>query len=208
MKMKSFQYSGRNFSGIFNYLKTHDKSSIIMTTDGDISGILTDFLFKPYESNAMIDVNEKLNPPAPHFIIDFSKYKAYIINYQMQTIAGATPPVDWNITGSNDNKTWYLLDEKMNQDEYMCERNPNYVHQCKNRGTTIYTMNNQIGPFRFLKFTCKRNRVNNLDIRIGGFELYGSIIPLNGFMVAKQTKCVDKNGHFSLSVYVVLIYHI
>lgn len=203
--MKIFRYLERNFSGIFNYLGVHDKSAITMTSDGTITGDLTDSLFKPYESKAMIDVDESKNP-APHFTIDFSRYKAYVTNYQMQTIAGSTPPVAWNIKGSNDNKEWSLLDEKSNQDELICERNTNYNHQCKGRDTTFYSLANPIGPFRYIKYTCIKNRINNLDIRIGGFELYGSIIPLDGTMLVKQTKCVVKNTRFSLLLYAILSY--
>ena len=205
--MKSFPYSLHYFKGIFNYLKRTDKEAVTMTTDGKVlNGELTDFLFKPTESLTMIDSNGN-SSPAPHFIINFSKYKVYVINYQMQTIADTTPPVDWSITGSNDNKKWYLLDEKMNQDELICERQTNALNsiRCKKRDTTFYSMTNPIGPFRLLKFTCIRNRVNYTDIRIGGFEIYGSIIPLDGALIAKKTKCVNKKSILGLLLYVMFV---
>lgn len=189
--MKSFPYSGRSFNGIFNYLKRVDRKSVNITTDGNVShGDLTDMVFNPYESTMMIDVDEKIQPQ-PYFIIDFSSYKAYIINYQIQTMKQTTPPCAWNISGSNDNKTWYLLDEKSDQDEKICEKQTaENIYKCKSRETTSYTIDNQIGPFRYIKYVCIRNRANLYDIRIGGFELYGSIIPLNGALIARQSKCI------------------
>ena len=180
--MKYFNAVNKEFQGVFHFL-IHKLNQIPnVETNGELidSTILNDFLINPKSGETAINVGN--SKPNSYVIIDLKYYKLIPTHYQIQTMINYSPPTKWSLLGSND-KTQYFDINSPPENNSLCSNGPiEHKELCSDRKTSTFQVpeTNQIGPFRYFQFKVLKNRAPGYyDLRLGGFELYGTLYSLN-----------------------------
>jgi hypothetical protein len=179
MVMKVFVPGNKKFEGALNYIYAISKHSFPKI---EISGVkeLDDpitLVSNPLSSNVAYQQqgNELIN-----IDIDIGSYKVFPSHYQLSTIIGGTPPLNFSLLGTNDpNEGWIPIDS-YRYDPYLCPYTMgSSTTVCETRGIKLITPNHYVGPFRFFRYALHYNRwelghnEREYALRLGGIELYG-----------------------------------
>ena len=180
-----FDYSNINDKGAISYIISHNtnKPSFIRNQDPIYTNV-----YNP--KNSYLDWGKTCNifdtnlTVHPFFIINLVDYKVKPISYSFSLKEDNSPPVIWDLSGSNDADNWEILSNP-EKNISVCEnhQNQNVPEMC-NKDTIVHydiTSNNnkfyQFIRFRVLldrKMEYKPNSLTNL-YRVGFIELYGTL---------------------------------
>lgn len=167
-----FKYSGKNFSGIINYLKSESQGNIENMIIFTASSMESDN-YHPrnsilYDDSNLFDYFASRNLPNSWFCLDFKDHRVIMTDYTVGSTYNNYHPKSWVIEGSNDNNTWNQIDLQSN-----CPytNGSKIVHtfsiQNKNNDAFKYIRMRQTGP-------CWNG--NNDYFRVNSFEIYGTLI--------------------------------
>ena len=156
----SINYEGNPLEGVFSYINRQpvnikDKISIYSPTPYNYSTFCYmdkksgDLYYLIDGDNESVWANE--NDYESNFTIDFKDSNFLVKSYTLQW--PCKKPKNWNVTGSNDNTTWYLIDKIENDYEFV-----EFSHKkCSYPGT-----------YRFIKFSTSDPRLHLTDVDLFG----------------------------------------
>ena len=167
--------SAADLNGIFAYLRQQNDpipESIVTPSSSSINnGEGPQYLLEPSDTFATTN-----NISNSWFSFDFVDKKVFFTEYTLRTLASSLTdyrsnfPRCWVIEGSNNNKTWLIIDQQNNT--IFQERNQSHTFRAKNPGT-----------YRFIKIrqTCE-NSGKAYHFRLSQFELFGAYFENKNFI--------------------------
>lgn len=205
--MKSFRPGNKKFKGVFNYiysLTNHVYPTVeISGTQGQDEAIKV--ISNPFE--AKIDYDAGKNDDFTSVDIDLGYYRVLPSHYQLSTMIGGTPPLNFSLFGSNNMSEGWIPIDPNRYDHYLCPYEMGSSKtQCSIRDIKLITPKNIIGPFRYIRFAsyCTRWELGNSgrshNLRIGGIEVYGNLYKTSADIFRQRT-CYRKVSHFYLSFF-------
>lgn len=168
--------SGKEFSGIINYLSTKSNGNIenvINFTCSSNDWIISES-YKP-RFVALFNESDKFFVSGNHgkdewICLDFKEHRIVPTHYTVRSSnyeVGNWHPKSWVIEASNDNKTWTTIDQQQNC-SYL--NGPRYVH-------TFSINQKQKSEFQYIRMhNTDKDWSNYYYLAIETFEIYGSLI--------------------------------
>lgn len=174
---KTFPVQINEFKGILSYLYKKSKGEIGREISIESYSMINNC--QPtnvvlFDSDSFVETLENENNECNWLRFDFRNYRVIPTDYTIKSYPyneDAHHPKHWVIEGSNDNKSWEILDKKENCD---------YLRG-KNKVQTFKMNQNITKEFRYIRMRLTRENWyhdNNINHRlaISSFEMYGIII--------------------------------
>ena len=183
--MRLFTPSNVPYSGILHFIyfqSFYQKNSELLSNNGVLDGDknpLIELVSKAGSAKVWSSSESESND----LIIDLLGYKAIPSHYQLGTSIGGSPPTIFKFFGSNDKSQWFEIDS-IKDNLTLCPYDGNEP-KCQEETVSNWPPKEQIGPFRYFKLSIFKTRYkihhpdhNTRDIRLSGFDLYGTIYKL------------------------------
>ena len=130
-----------------------------------------------------------------NFSIYFLQFQIYITNYSFRsrTFNNNDMPRGWIVEGSNNNETWYYIDQKRDEDSLLQPKAVKTFHVDKE------------GIYRYFRFTQNQNNSRNLQFfSLNQVDFFGYTIDDCQVSTLTKNSCVKKR---SLLIYLFIINH-
>ena len=166
---REIKYSNENFNGVFNYLsKNSNIDEEVSVTASSNGGGDWHQLIDIGNTNNCYYTNSESNPS---ICFEFKKHRIMPTNYTIRahnSSSGNRHPKSWIIEGSEDNKKWIKIDERID-----CS----FLNGAK-RVHTFHIKNEEEKEFKFIRIKHINNTWDNSNnaIYICSIEFYGNLI--------------------------------
>ena len=166
---REIKYSNENFNGVFNYLsKNSNIDEEVSVTASSNGGGDWHKLIDIGNTNNCYYTNSESNPS---ICFEFKKHRIMPTNYTIRahnSSSGNRHPKSWIIEGSEDNKKWIKIDERID-----CS----FLNGAK-RVHTFHIKNEEEKEFKFIRIKHINNTWDNSNnaIYISSIEFYGNLI--------------------------------
>ena len=179
--MKNFQVKPTNYSGVLHYLyfdSQYSKQYPILEANGHI---ISQYQFDEISclvSNAGLAkvFYEAPNSKYSNIIIDLGHFRMIPLHMEIGTVKSGSPPVKFQLFGSNDKENWKELTDQINKTD-LC---PYITEKCQENVSTKIEIPYKKGIFRYFEYRIYQNRYQleyneypTPDLRLSGFDLYG-----------------------------------
>ena len=186
---RSISLSDNSQSGIVKFLLTQNKNIPKLSTNAQNDNVYPE---KMYTTNSPLQFDNDKYPVDLTF--DFGRFSISITDYKLFLWKGWTPSAQWEVKGRNSIKDPWSSVDLPDVDTRICpEGEGNHqTSQCNEAATKTVTLNNSIGPYRFIQFSVLKSRlsydslIDNGFMRIEKLEFYGSIWYNSRFLSCKQ----------------------
>ena len=205
-----FKYFSHNDkAGVVSYVVNKYTNLPIFIRNSELSNDLT---FSPRESYSKEENSyyyDTKNKEDPFLTIDFGKKMSFLIHfYSLSFYKGYSPPTQWDISGSDDNKKWEPISQPKENISLCLNGSSSYLSRCGNNVTISYECKSNAKAFRYIRYRVIYDRYRlfiNPDfppmLRLGRIELFGDL-----FTRTRQCKTYRRNTFLSSSFVRVLSY--
>lgn len=199
-----FSPSSGNWKGVFN----HFKDNKIISSSTNANGNCDSSVLMQRTAASSLECYIANSQPI-HIIFDLLFFRMKITHYNIETSKDCSPPVIWEVSGSNkENGEWAIIDAPP-QNDSLCPRKGTET-TCSERTTSLIKCEKRNNNYyRYIRFSVIEDRYNKDDytyIRLGGLEFFGVVYSNENYQKKCSVHISRTKDFYTMSIILATIY--